>query len=24
HEWLGHLLARIEPDSELRETWEPV
>jgi L-aspartate oxidase len=23
-EWLGHLLARIEPDSQLTETWEPV
>jgi L-aspartate oxidase len=23
-EWLGHLLARIEPGSELGETWEPV
>jgi L-aspartate oxidase len=23
-EWLGHLLARIEPDNELGETWEPV
>ena len=23
-EWLGHLLARIKPDNELDETWEPV
>jgi L-aspartate oxidase len=23
-EWLGHLLARIGPDRELRESWEPV